>query len=146
MPDVTLEPVTRDSLDAVLALNVAPHQARFVASNAKSLAQAFFHQDEAWFRAVHADGQPVGFLMIVEEAGAPPLLVRLMVAAEHQGHGHGRAALTLLAERLRQEGARELRTSCLPGPDGPQGFYEALGFRPTGEVDDDGEVILSRTL
>ena len=38
-PDVTLEPVMRDSLDAVRALDVAPHQARFMVSNAKSLAQ-----------------------------------------------------------------------------------------------------------
>jgi diamine N-acetyltransferase len=34
-----------------------------------------------------------------------------------------------------------LLLSCVPGPDGPEGFYLALGFRHTGEVDD-GEVIM----
>ena len=44
--------------------------------------------------------------------------------------------------RVRVEGATELLTSFVPGGDGPAGFYERLGFVPTGELDDSGEVIM----
>ena len=43
---------------------------------------------------------------------------------------------------MRAEGATELLTSFVPGDDGPAGFYERLGFAPTGDVDDSGEVIV----
>ncbi len=44
--------------------------------------------------------------------------------------------------RLPAEGAAELLTSYVPEPGGPAGFYERLGFEPTGDVDGDGEVIM----
>jgi diamine N-acetyltransferase len=60
-------------------------------------------------------------------------LWRLMVAAEHQGKGIGRRAVELLVAHLQtRPNARLLRTSCLPGPGWPEGFYFNLGFRPTG--------------
>ena len=40
------------------------------------------------------------------------------------------------------EGATELLTSYVPEDDGPAGFYRRLGFVPTGEFDDHGEVIV----
>jgi diamine N-acetyltransferase len=73
-------------------------------------------------------------------------LARLMIAGQHQQRGVGRAALELLAEHVRTlPGARELVTSCVPGHDGPLGFYLGLGFVPTGEVSD-GEDVLRLTL
>jgi diamine N-acetyltransferase len=52
----------------------------------------------------------------------------------------GRAALTILADRLRAEGHRTLMTSWVDAPGGPAPFYRRLGFVPTGEIDD-GEVV-----
>jgi len=63
---VTLREVTADNLGVVLALEVLEEQQNFVASNARSIAQAHFHQ-EAWFRAIYADEVPVGFLMLHDE-------------------------------------------------------------------------------
>lgn len=69
-------------------------------------------------------------------------LARLMIAGQHQQRGVGRAALELLAEHVRTlPGARELLTSCVPGHDGPLGFELGLGFVPTGEVSDGGDVL-----
>jgi diamine N-acetyltransferase len=45
---------------------------------------------------------------------------------------------------VRDQGATELLTSCVPGDGGPTGFYARLGFVPTGELDPAGEVILRR--
>jgi hypothetical protein len=40
------------------------------------------------------------------------------------------------------EGATELLTSYVPEDGGPTGFYERLGFEPTGELDNSGGVIV----
>jgi len=43
---------------------------------------------------------------------------------------------------VRAAGAKELLTSYVAQPGGPAGFYEQLGFVPTGELDGNGEVIV----
>lgn len=144
--EVTLREVTRDNLDAVLALEVSPRQVgRFVATNAKSLAQAHFYPENAWFRAIYADETPVGFLMLWDEPAKPEyMLWRLMIDGRYQGRGYGRAAVQLLISHVRgRPGATALLTGAQPGEGSPIGFYEKLGFVLTGDVDDeDGELIM----
>jgi len=94
---VTLREVTRDSGCAVCRLDAGDGGAQ-VAPNALSIAQAYFCP-EAWFRAIHADDELVGFLMFYDPSltAAPEephfYLWRLMIDRAHQGRGHGRAAL-----------------------------------------------------
>jgi diamine N-acetyltransferase len=138
---VELQAMTKDNVAAVFDLRVAPDQQDYVASNAWSLAQALAEYDIAWPRAIVADGTVVGFLMLEidpdEENGRPFWLWRLMIDANQQRRGYGRAALDLAIEELRSRGAQELYTSWVPGQHGPEGFYLRLGFVPTGELDDD---------
>lgn len=60
----------------------------------------------------------------------------------HQGRGIGRAIVERVSELIRAEGATELLTSHVVSPGGPDGFYERLGFVPTGAFDPSGERIL----
>lgn len=131
---VALREITWETLDSVLALQVRPEQQRFVATNAKSIAQAHFRPGRAWFRAIYADETPVGFIMTYEDRAKPEFFLwRIMVSADHQGKGYGRRALELLIARLRQiPEARELMTCHVPGDGGPGGFYQRMGFRYTG--------------
>jgi len=139
--EVTLDEVTEDTARAICRLAVAPDQARFVAPNAVSLAEALF-SPKAWYRAVAADGVPVGFVMLSEEPEtATYVLWRFMIDARHQRQGYGRAAIRLVLDHVRSlPGATELTTSWVSAPGGPAPFYERLGFRPTGEVEE-GEVV-----
>ena len=154
MASVTLREIGPDIEDAVLALRVAPGQERFVASVAQSFFDAVDEPEgNAWMRAVVADGIPVGFVMVSwdvvpvpGELWGPYYLWRLLIDAEHQRRGHGAAAIGLVVDAVRADGADALLTSCVTGPGSPQPFYEGLGFVPTGELDPDGEVILSLDL
>jgi len=148
---VELREVTAESLKAILGLRVADSQERYVASNAKSIAEAHFHP-EAWFRAIYADEVPVGFLMLHDESlRAQPreadyyFLWRLMIDVRFQKLGFGRRAVDLLvAHVLSRPNARRLHTSCHRGEGSPEGFYRRLGFRPTGrEVGAETELVLS---
>lgn len=140
MSVVTLREVTDDNLEAVISLNVGPHQEEMVASNIKSLAQAAV-ADEVMFRAVYAGEDPVGFLMLSERRSvARYYLWRFMIDAAHQGKGYGREAVALLLEYVRQlPDATELFVSYVPGEGSPGPFYAKLGFVDTGRVHD-GEV------
>ncbi len=137
---VELCEVTADTVRAICDLKVAPGQEQFVAPNAVSIAQAHF-SPLAWFRAICADGQPVGFVMLEDDPDkAEYYLWRLMIADGFQGMGYGRRAIELLVDHVgTRPGATELLTSWVPGERGPAEFYRRLGFEPTGEVHD-GEI------
>ena len=145
---VTLREITSDTVVAVTRLAVAPAQQGFVASNALSLAQALF-SDDAWYRAVYADDELVGFVMLSDETlkASPPAepnvgLWRLMIDQRHQRRGIGREVIgQVLAYVRSRPGVHSFYTSYVPEPGGPEGFYLGLGFVPNGEIDD-GEVVV----
>lgn len=135
-PEVTvsLREVTADTVRIVCALETTEEQKRFVAPNAISIAEAYFEPD-AHFRAIYAEETAVGFLLWRRRAAAAACyLWRFMIDARFQRRGHGRAALTLFTDGLREQGVRELSLSCVPGLDGPYSFYLAFGFADTGEM------------
>ena len=140
---VSLREVTKENLREVLRLKVAPDQDRFVAPNAVSIAQAYFDRDVAWFRAIYADETPVGFVMLHDEPGARKYyLWRFMIDHRYQKLGYGAKALEQVIDYVRHRpGALELLTSIVPGEGSPGGFYETLGFRYTGDLDEGEQVM-----
>ena len=123
-------------------LKVAEAQEDFVADNATSIAQAHFCT-EAWFRAIYAGEQPVGFVMLSDKPEKPEYyLWRFMIGADHQGKGYGRRAIELLIEHVRTRPRAEvLFTSVVEAEGGPRLFYEKLGFVSTGRHEE-GELVL----
>ena len=141
-PTVSLREVTLANLYELLDMKLKPGQEHFCATNAKSICEGHY-QPNAWFRAIHADETPVGFVMLADDAEEQKYyLWRLMLDAAYQRRGYGRRALALVVEYVRtRPGARELLTSYYPGAPGHPGpFYRGLGFEETGEVDEEGEV------
>jgi diamine N-acetyltransferase len=147
---VTLGEITDLNRDTVLALRVGPEQERFVGSVAGALADAAeYPHARPWYRAVFADNTPVGFVMVSWDVEPQPpgivgpwFLWKLLIDKRYQGRGYGREVVRQVAELIRTEGATELLTSYLPQANGPAGFYERLGFVPTGDRDENGEIIL----
>lgn len=136
-----LAEITPANLDAALGIRVHPGQEHAVAPVVKSLAEAYVHPGVAWPRLIVDGDRPVGFLMAfldidwyedgsVLRSG----LWRLNIAAGEQGKGYGRFAVESVAEELRRRGTKQFHVTWHPGPDGPEGFYLGLGFRPNGEV------------
>ncbi len=146
-PEVSLREVTKETLRDITGLKVSPDQERLVATNAESIAEAYFSPDIAWFRAIYADDAPVGFVMLEDNAAKEHYyLWRFMIDARYQKRGIGQRALELLFGYVKtRPGARVLYTSCVPGEGSPGPFYEKMGFVYTGE-EDDGELVMRRGL
>lgn len=144
---VTLREITKDNLSAIFQLKVDESQEQFVAPNTMSIAQAYFDRERAWFRAIYADETAVGFLMLDDDPDKREyFLWRLMIDRRFQGLGYARRALELLIAHVKtRPGAVELKTSYVPGENGPARFYQKIGFVETGEILE-GELVTSLKL
>ena len=124
-------------------MKVEASQSGFVASNAFSLAQSKY-EPECVPLAVYDHEQMVGFVMYrPEDYGLAKIwfIDRLMIGAEHQKKGYGRAAMTLLLERLRsQKGYNAILISFVPENAVAQKLYSSFGFVDTGEIEE-GELV-----
>lgn len=140
---IALREITRDNWRAVIALQVAPDQTRWVASNLYSLAESKF-VPECVPLAIYDDETLVGFIMYrSEDHGLARLwsIDRLMIGQDHQRKGYGRAAMHALIQRLRaQRGYAAILISFVPDNTTAEKLYRDLGFRDTGMIDD-GEVV-----
>jgi diamine N-acetyltransferase len=111
---VTSREITSANEADVRALRVAPDQERFVSSVADSLDETEATPEaRPWFRAIYAGERPIGFVMLSYDMppGDPEqpfryFFWRLLIDADHQGHGYGRAAISIVVDQLRG----------LPGP------------------------------
>ena len=141
---VTLREITKENLDDILDLQVIKEQEKFVASNAVSLAQAHFYPEIAWFRAIYANETPVGFVMLKDDpVNLSYSLWRLAIDARFQKRGFGKRAVELVLKYVKTRPKAEfLLTSCVSGKGSPIKFYEKMGFVQTGEIDEDGELIM----
>jgi diamine N-acetyltransferase len=153
---VTLREFTDVNREVVLALRVAPEQERFVGGSVQNaLADAAeYPQAKPWYRVIYAGDEPIGFVMISwncepqpPEIIGPWFLWKLLIDKRYQGRGYGSEVVRQMAELVRAAGATELFTSVVLGEGGgPAGFYERIGFVPTGDLDVNNEVIVRLAL
>jgi diamine N-acetyltransferase len=148
--NVELREVTKDTVRAVCGLDAGDGGVQ-VAPNAVSIAQAYF-APEAWFRAICAGDELVGFLMLYDPtlSTAPEekefMLWRLMIDRRFQGRGYGHAAVEALVAHVRSRpGADALYVSHVKDAQPLARFYGSLGFVYTGD-EDDGELWMRRPL
>lgn len=146
--------VTEADKAAVLELRRAPGQERFLGStishfedavtDAKACPRMWSVQDgdQLVGFVMISDGIPAATLAADDDILGPYYLWRLLVDEAYQGRGYGAATIDAVVAYLRtRPGADALLTSCVPGDDGPQRFYERYGFVPTGEIKWDETVL-----
>jgi diamine N-acetyltransferase len=139
---------------SILQLDVNLEQKNLVASNAVSIAQAHFNKD-AWFRAIYADNEPIGFAMISDTSlkykSNPKhrpsyYLWRFMIDAKYQGNGYGKEAMKLIIKHVKSRPkAKEFLLSHSKSDGNAGEFYKKLGFIYTGKEIGD-ELVMSLEL
>lgn len=144
MGTVILKDITKENYREIIKLSVRDNQKHQVATNAVSLAQAFF-EGNGIYKGIYADHEPVGFLMVdvekKDDGKQEYALWRFMIDKNHQGKGFGKKALDLIINYSKEQtGQEEFYLSCVPGEGSAEGFYENYGFQFTGEVDEGEKV------
>ncbi|MEZ5408252.1 MAG: GNAT family N-acetyltransferase [Acidimicrobiales bacterium] len=152
--EVRLVEITAASQATVSALRTHASQERFVSPVARSFAETLFPPVEdgapvvPWLRAVEADGELVGMVLVSEPTThhPRPYLWRLLIDRLHQRRGVADRVLPLVEAQCRAWGADELELNWRRGRGTPEPFYLARGFEPF-EVDtlpDGNEVVEAR--
>ncbi|NUT93303.1 MAG: GNAT family N-acetyltransferase [Saccharothrix sp.] len=140
-----LEPVTEDNYRAVIALEVHEEQRSFVATNLRSIADAWIHRPKMQPLALYSGDELVGFTLLYRDEPHDLHIVRFMIDRRAQGRGLGRKGLAAIADIARSEGRTQLTLSLVPANAVAHGLYAAFGFRETGEVDE-GEIVMKHDL
>jgi diamine N-acetyltransferase len=139
---VTLRPLTAENWHECIWLQVNEEQEGYIESNVYSIAQTRFEPTLVPL-TIYVDDMMVGF---VNYDASDYYIALFMIDARFQGKGFGRAAMQLLLEQFEREYAHPVASlSFIPGNLAAERFYESLGFRKTGEIDE-GELVMVRPL
>ncbi len=137
---ITLESISRENWYECSQLDVKPEQRRFVTSNLLCIAEVQFYPSWGAYAIYHME-QMVGFVMYEHDQEENEWWISaLMIAAEHQGKGYGKAALQVLIQRMQQQGCRELLVGYAPDNTAARALYRGQGLQEIG-LDDEGDMV-----
>jgi len=148
--NIELKELTEENLQQCFELKVSSDQAQYIASNADSLDAAKENADVARPFAIYCDGKMVGFTMFAfdeeyEDPNDRYWLWRFMIDENLQGKGYGTAALKVIIQYFKDNGANNIRLSTKETNINALSMYRKAGFRDTGEMNDE-EIVLQLDL
>lgn len=135
---IHLEPITEDNWRTRLCVSEA--QQKYVSDSAHLLARAYAYRGQRSCACmIYNDDTPVGMALYYD---CPELdaydFSQLFIDNRYQGKGYGRQAAALILDRMRAERKFPKVLLCyVLGNDTAKSMYENLGFRHTGDDDDD---------
>lgn len=137
---IILEPISRKNWYECSQLDVKPDQRCFVSSNLLCIAELQFYPSWGAYVIYH-QAQMVGFVMYEHDQEQDEWwLSALMIAADQQGKGYGKAALQALIPLMQQRGCRELMVGYADDNSSARALYRGLGFQELG-LDDEGDMV-----
>lgn len=141
---IRLVTVNKDNWQECIRLPTSEDHAQFVAPNVYSIAESQFYPDTVKACCIYAGDAMVGFAMYGPDEDDATLFAidRLMIAEGHRGKGYGKAALSAILEEAKSRGFSRISLSTNPENVKAIQLYESVGFRATGEMDDDEAVYI----
>ena len=99
---ITLRPITEDNFIDAFNLKLKDGQERFVSHPIRSLAQAYVYRDQCQPFGIYSGEMMVGYVMVIYDYDVPEYDIwHMMIDGSQQGHGYGKAALTLALEYIK---------------------------------------------
>ena len=146
---IALEPITPRNYEAALAVRVQSDRLRFVASIEPvaliMLAKCWVNPDgQAWHPfALEVDGSVVG-IVAVGVGGDVAWVHHVLIDADAQGHGYGRALMVAVGDWLRSLGTvTRVGLNVLSENDVAWRLYASLGFVPIATTLDGQTITLA---
>lgn len=140
MAELRLQELSARTIAAANSLTLKPGQEAFLAPETYTHHEEQIDPSNSWPRVVvDENDRVVGYIMgnfdpDASEDFLRAALWRINVAAETQGEGVGRFAVTSLANEARARGFDRLTVVWGSGEAGPEEFFKAVGFEVIGET------------
>ena len=136
--NITLRKIDQDNWRDCIKLKVKEDQSRFVASNENTLALSYVYPEMNPL-AIYLDEKIIGLITHALDPDDNIYYInRFMIDENFQGKGYGRKALSLLIEKLKNEGVKILDIIHKPDNHSAIKLYKSLGFELTDvKVGDD---------
>jgi diamine N-acetyltransferase len=134
---VELREITKDNWRQVVKLPLNEGQEKLVAPNWYSLLEAFYEPENVWVKAAYDGDTMVGFTLFDYDSEDTKAywVGRLMVSAEHQRRGYGRAIMQQVIDILSAKpDCTEIYISFEPHNHVARALYTSLGFQDTGKI------------
>ncbi len=141
--NILLREVTEKNFKECVDLKTAEDQQWFVAANVRSIAESKV-MPYLIPAAIYNGDTMVGFALYGRDPQTGRYyVVRLMIDAAHQRRGYGRQAMRELIRLIGElPECSEIYLSYVPANLAAEQLYLGLGFEKTGEIDEDGEIIM----
>ena len=142
---VVLEPIDRSNFHKLFTMQLRPEQSTFVTPPRWTLARCYVRLFGDHFEhlphLIVAAGEVVGYTTTACDPNSADnyWIDDIMIAAEHQGKGYGRAAMreTIKMIAARYPRCEAVQLTCFRTNLNAAALYVSLGFRPTGGVDEE---------
>ena len=138
---VTLRPIDEGNFLDAFRLELAPGQEQYVSGPIRSLAQAYVYREQCQPFGIYAGERMVGYVMVIYDYDLEEYNIwHMMIDTIHQGKGYGKAAmqkcLAYIAKKPFGNSNRVVLT-CHKENETALALYQKLGFRETGNIDED---------
>ena len=138
---VTLKCITEDNFLEAFRLKLRKDQEEFVSHPIRSLAQAYVYRNQCQPFGIYQDEEMVGYVMVIYDYDVPEYDIwHMMIDETRQGKGYGKEALKRVLEYIETKPFGEsnrVAPTCNQQTDPGLRLYRSLGFKETGNVDED---------
>jgi diamine N-acetyltransferase len=145
MKELTLKRVDESNFVECFDLNLGDGQDKFVSHPIRSLAQAYIYYNQCTPFAIYKDNTIVGYVMVIYDYDEETYNIwHMMIDETHQGKGYGSEAVKLCIDYIKSKPfgkSNDIILTCNTNNTHAIHIYEKLGFKDTGERDED-EIIM----
>ena len=143
--EVILEPIDRRNFLKLFNMQLRAEQTTFVTPPRWTLARCYVRLFGDAFEhlphLIRSGDEVVGYATTACDPNSADnyWIDDIMIAAEHQGKGYGRAAMVEVLKMIvaRYPRCRAIQLTCFHANANAEALYRSLGFEPTGGVDEE---------
>lgn len=142
---ISLKLITKENEVECIALRPREDQVTWVASNSDSLLHAVKEVTSKPY-GIYSNDLMVGFILFDNEIYSDGYywILRFMIDEKYQGKGYGKCAIKEVINKLKNRiDCKQIRVSHVPHNVAANRLYKECGFQDTGEVEENGDIILS---
>lgn len=138
---LVLKKIKEDNFIECFNLKLKEGQDKFVSHPIRSLAQAYVYYNQCTPFAIYKYSTMVGYVMVIYDYDEETYNIwHMMIDEKYQGKGYGTTAVELCIDYIKTKPfgkSNDIILSCNINNSHAIHIYQKLGFKDTGELDED---------